>query len=148
MKEKKNNNSFINLGCRLNIFEGEVIKSLVKKNNISNFTIINSCSVTQEAEKKVKYEIRKSKKNLPNNKIIVTGCAAQINPKKYSNIEEVDFVIGNKEDYDWFLDLRRYGSVQHSGFGMGIERVVAWICGLTHIRETIPFARTMSRLNP
>tara|TARA_B100000579_G_scaffold434210_1_gene454567 strand:+ start:2753 stop:4021 length:1269 start_codon:yes stop_codon:yes gene_type:complete len=97
MKKKKNNNSFINLGCRLNIFEGEVIKSLVKKNNISNFTIINSCSVTQEAEKKVKYEIRKSKKNLPNNKIIVTGCAAQINPKKYSNIEEVDFVIGNKE---------------------------------------------------
>ena len=67
MKEKKNNNSFINLGCRLNIFEGEVIKSLVKKNNISNFTIINSCSVTQEAEKKVKYEIRKSKKNLPLN---------------------------------------------------------------------------------
>ena len=54
----------------------------------------------------------------------------------------------NKEDYDWFLDLRRYGSVQHAGFGMGIERVVAWICGLSHIRETIPFARTMSRLTP
>ena len=54
----------------------------------------------------------------------------------------------NKEDYDWFLDLRRYGSVPHSGFGMGLERVVAWICGLSHIRETIPFARTMSRLNP
>ena len=54
----------------------------------------------------------------------------------------------NKEDYEWFLDLRRYGSVPHSGFGMGVERVVAWICGLTHIRETIPFARTMTRLNP
>ena len=54
----------------------------------------------------------------------------------------------NKEDYNWFLDLRRYGSVPHSGFGMGLERVVAWICGLSHIRETIPFARTMSRLNP
>jgi len=54
----------------------------------------------------------------------------------------------DKKDYDWFLDLRRYGSVQHSGFGMGIERVVAWICGLSHIRETIPFARTMSRINP
>ena len=53
-----------------------------------------------------------------------------------------------KKEYDWFLDLRRYGSVPHSGFGMGLERVVAWICGLTHIRETIPFARTMSRLNP
>ena len=54
----------------------------------------------------------------------------------------------NKEDYEWFLDLRKFGSVPHSGFGMGLERVVAWICGLSHIRETIPFARTMSRLNP
>ena len=54
----------------------------------------------------------------------------------------------NKRDYDWFLDLRKYGSVPHSGFGMGVERVVAWVCGLTHIRETIPFARTMTRLNP
>ena len=54
----------------------------------------------------------------------------------------------NKEDYEWFLDLRRFGSVSHSGFGMGLERVVAWLCGLTHIRETTPFARTMGRLNP
>jgi len=54
----------------------------------------------------------------------------------------------NQSDYDWFLDLRKYGSVPHSGFGMGLERVVAWLCGLSHIRETIPFARTMTRLNP
>ena len=54
----------------------------------------------------------------------------------------------NKEDYEWYLDLRRYGSVPHSGFGMGLERVVAWICGISHIRETIPFARTMTRLSP
>ena len=54
----------------------------------------------------------------------------------------------NQEDYDWFLDLRRFGSVPHSGFGMGLERVVAWLCGLPHIRETTPFARTMGRLNP
>ena len=44
----------------------------------------------------------------------------------------------SRKDYEWFLDLRKYGSVPHSGFGMGIERVVAWICGLSHIRETIP----------
>jgi asparaginyl-tRNA synthetase len=54
----------------------------------------------------------------------------------------------DQDDYEWFLDLRRFGSVPHSGFGMGLERVVAWICGLTHIRESIPFARTMTRLNP
>ncbi|OUW62306.1 MAG: asparagine--tRNA ligase [bacterium TMED198] len=63
-------------------------------------------------------------------------------------IDRIDEEKLNKSDYDWFLDLRRYGSVPHSGFGMGLERVVAWICGLSHIRETIPFARTMSRLNP
>ena len=54
----------------------------------------------------------------------------------------------NQTDYEWFLDLRRYGSVPHSGFGMGIERVVAWICNLPHVRETIPFPRTIGRLYP
>lgn len=52
------------------------------------------------------------------------------------------------EAFKWYLDLRRYGSVPHSGFGMGIERAVAWICGLEHVRETIPFARTLHRLYP
>jgi asparaginyl-tRNA synthetase len=50
--------------------------------------------------------------------------------------------------FEWYLDLRRYGSVPHSGFGMGIERAVAWICGLDHVRETIPFARTLHRIYP
>ena len=53
-----------------------------------------------------------------------------------------------KEAFEWFLDLRRYGSVPHSGFGLGIERAVTWICGLNHLRETIPFPRLMNRLNP
>jgi len=52
------------------------------------------------------------------------------------------------EAFQWYLDLRRYGSVPHSGFGMGIERVVAWVCGLDHVRETIPFARTLHRIYP
>lgn len=51
-------------------------------------------------------------------------------------------------DYAWYVDLRRYGSIPHSGFGMGLERVVAWICGLEHVRETIPFARTLNRVWP
>lgn len=50
--------------------------------------------------------------------------------------------------FEWYLDLRKYGSVPHSGFGLGLERVVAWICGTKHIRETIPFPRTMTRLEP
>jgi asparaginyl-tRNA synthetase len=52
------------------------------------------------------------------------------------------------EAFDWYLDLRKYGSVPHAGFGMGIERCVAWICGLEHIREAIPFPRMLYRLKP
>jgi len=50
--------------------------------------------------------------------------------------------------FKWYLDLRKYGGVPHAGFGMGIERVVAWMCGLEHVRETIPFARTLHRIYP
>lgn len=53
-----------------------------------------------------------------------------------------------EEVFHWYLDLRRYGSVPHAGFGLGLERTVAWICGLKHVRETIPFPRMLGRLHP
>src|SRR6185436_9444851 len=53
-----------------------------------------------------------------------------------------------REAFEWYLDLRRFGSVPHAGFGMGIERVVAWICGLEHLREAIPYPRMLYRLTP
>ena len=62
-----------------------------------------------------------------------------------SRIEEHNLPLAA---FEWYLDLRRYGSVPHSGFGMGIERALAWICGLDHVRETIPFARTLNRIYP
>jgi asparaginyl-tRNA synthetase len=62
-----------------------------------------------------------------------------------SRIEEHHLPL---DAFQWYLDLRRYGSVPHAGFGMGIERAVAWICGLDHVRETIPFARTLNRMYP
>ena len=52
------------------------------------------------------------------------------------------------EDYDWYLDLRRFGSVPHAGFGLGIDRVVMWICGLDHIRDAMPFPRDVRRIKP
>jgi asparaginyl-tRNA synthetase len=52
------------------------------------------------------------------------------------------------ENYRWYIDLRRYGTVPHSGFGLGLERTVAWICGINHVRETSPFPRTLNRMNP
>lgn len=69
--------------------------------------------------------------------------------------DNLDTLVGRltEEDlpldvFQWYLDLRRYGSVPHSGFGMGIERVVGWICGVSHLRETIPYPRTLTRLEP
>ncbi|MFQ5854805.1 MAG: asparagine--tRNA ligase [Anaerolineae bacterium] len=53
-----------------------------------------------------------------------------------------------RETYEWYLDLRRYGSVPHSGFGLGIERTVAWICGIEHVRETIPYPRMLEKIYP
>ena len=60
-------------------------------------------------------------------------------------IKEHDLPV---DAFEWYLDLRRYGSVPHSGFGMGIERCVTWICGLEHVRETIPYPRMLNRLYP
>ncbi len=53
-----------------------------------------------------------------------------------------------KKAFDWYLDLRTFGSFPHAGFGLGLERTVAWICGLPHVRETIPFPRLPKRLRP
>jgi len=63
-------------------------------------------------------------------------------------IERINEYGLDVSSYDWYLDLRDYGTVPHSGFGMGIERIVAWIAGLEHIREAIPFARTLYRIHP
>ncbi|MEA3396071.1 MAG: amino acid--tRNA ligase-related protein, partial [Chloroflexota bacterium] len=53
-----------------------------------------------------------------------------------------------EEAFRWYIDLRKFGSVPHSGFGLGVERTVAWICGLDHIRETISYPRTLKRVYP
>jgi len=53
-----------------------------------------------------------------------------------------------EEPYRWYIDLRKFGSVPHSGFGLGLERTVVWICGIHHIREASPFPRTMKYMRP
>ena len=89
-------------------------------------------------------------------------CVDVLAPEGYGEIiggsqrvDDYDLLKRRIEDHNlpmdafqWYLDLRKYGSVPHSGFGMGIERCVAWICGLEHVRETIPFARTLNRIYP
>jgi len=72
--------------------------------------------------------------------------------QREDSLEELEKRIAEhnlpKRVFEWYLDLRRYGSVPHSGFGLGLERTVAWICNLPHVRETIPFPRMMYRLEP
>jgi len=77
---------------------------------------------------------------------IIGGSQREDNyDKLMKRIEEENM---NPDDYKWYLDLRRYGSVPHSGFGLGIERMVMWICGLEHIRDAIPFPRFRGRIYP
>lgn len=90
------------------------------------------------------------------------ACVDMIAPEGYGEIigggqreEDLDKILEkikeqglNPEVFDWYLDLRKYGSVKHAGFGLGIERTVSWICGVPHVRETIPFPRLMDRIKP
>lgn len=87
----------ITFGCRLNTYESEVIKNKAAQSGLSDAFIINSCAVTSEAERQLRQEIRKLKKNHPNKKIILTGCAAQIDSERYSAMPEISAVIGNTE---------------------------------------------------
>ena len=88
---------FSNHGCRLNMYETEAMKELVAQSGLTNTVIINTCAVTSEAVRKSKQDIRKLRRQNPDAKLIVTGCAAQIEPKTFSEMQEVDVVIGNTE---------------------------------------------------
>jgi asparaginyl-tRNA synthetase len=97
----------------------------------------------------------------PKNKEVVL-CVDVLAPEGYGEIiggsqreDDIEVMLAaikkhdlSEEAFAWYLDLRKYGTVPHSGFGLGVERTVSWICGLHHVRETIPFARTLGRLYP
>ena len=87
----------VTFGCRLNSYESEVIKNILIQQQLENITVFNTCCVTNEAEKQAVQAIRKEKRENPDMEIIVTGCAAQINPRKYATMPEVSRVINNKE---------------------------------------------------
>lgn len=88
----------VTLGCRINSYESEIFKE--KLAHVDDLIIINTCAVTGEAERQCRQTIRRLRKENPNSRIVVTGCAAQIAPHKFAEMEEVDLVLGNKEKTD------------------------------------------------
>ncbi len=88
---------FSTLGCRLNAYETEAMKDLAEKAGVENAVIVNTCAVTSEAVRKAKQEIRKLRRDNPDATLIVTGCAAQVEPETFASMPEVTKVIGNTE---------------------------------------------------
>ena len=114
---------FKTLGCRLNTFETETIKSITEKLDFKNLTFVNTCSVTKEASKNSKKYVRQLKKSSPHNTVIVSGCDAHIEKETYMKMPEVDVVIGN----DAKLDESIWGEIKKSGssgfFGESVSKL-------------------------
>ncbi|PIE15440.1 MAG: diaminopimelate epimerase [Rhodobacterales bacterium] len=85
------------LGCRLNAYESEAMKDLAGQAGLKNAVVVNTCAVTAEAVRKSRQEIRRLRRENPDAKVIVTGCAAQVEPETFAKMDEVDLVVGNSE---------------------------------------------------
>ena len=87
----------VTFGCRLNAYESEVMRGHMELSGLQDVVVVNTCAVTAEAEKQARQAIRRARRNRPDARIVVTGCAAQISPDRYAAMDEVDLVLGNSE---------------------------------------------------
>ncbi|WP_339862976.1 tRNA (N(6)-L-threonylcarbamoyladenosine(37)-C(2))-methylthiotransferase MtaB [Paremcibacter congregatus] len=103
----KNKAEVVTFGCRLNTYESEVMKNHAEQAGLMDTVIFNTCAVTAEATRQARQSIRRTRKERPDAKIIVTGCAAQVNPESFAKMAEVDQVMGNEEKLhaDSYLDF-------------------------------------------
>ncbi|MGJ3259665.1 MAG: tRNA (N(6)-L-threonylcarbamoyladenosine(37)-C(2))-methylthiotransferase MtaB [Rhodospirillales bacterium] len=103
----------ITMGCRLNAFESEVIRDHAGRAHLDDAIIVNTCAVTAEAERQARQTIRRARRRNPGKRIIVTGCAAQLNPTGFADMPEVDHVIGNEEKMkaETFANLNGHAEV-------------------------------------
>ena len=116
----------ITFGCRLNAYESEVMREHAAASGLSDAVIVNTCAVTAEAVRQARQAIRRARREHPDAKIIVTGCAAQIDPERFAAMGEVDHVVGNQEK----LEVKTF-----AGFGIeGTERVA--VNDIMSVRET------------
>ena len=167
----ENNIKFSTLGCRLNSYETESMRNMVGTVGLNNAVVINTCAVTHQAVSKSRQEIRRLKRENPNSTLIVTGCAAQIDPMGFSKMSEVDFVLGNSEkmrpeiwsnlasgapveservQVDDIMSISETASHLIDGFGTRSRAYVQIQNGCDHRCTfcTIPFGRGNSRSVP
>ena len=167
----ENNIKFSTLGCRLNSYETESMRNMAGTVGLNNAVVINTCAVTQQAVSKSRQEIRRLKRENPNSTLIVTGCAAQIDPMGFSKMSEVDFVLGNSEkmrpeiwsnlasgapveservQVDDIMSISETASHLIDGFGTRSRAYVQIQNGCDHRCTfcTIPFGRGNSRSVP
>jgi len=167
----ENNIKFSTLGCRLNSYETESMRNMAGTVGLNNAVVINTCAVTHQAVSKSRQEIRRLKRENPNSTLIVTGCAAQIDPMGFSKMGEVDFVLGNSEkmrpeiwsnlasgapveservQVDDIMSISETASHLIDGFGTRSRAYVQIQNGCDHRCTfcTIPFARGNSRSVP
>jgi threonylcarbamoyladenosine tRNA methylthiotransferase MtaB len=122
----------LTFGCRLNVSESEVVRRHAEAAGLDNTVVINSCAVTAEAVRKAQQTIRRLKRERPETRIVVTGCAAQTEPETFAQMREVDFVRGNNAK----LHADTWASARHSlDFGVGTEEKVK-IDDLDSVRAT------------
>ena len=115
-------NKVINFGCRLNACESETIEKFAKELGVVDYTIINTCAVTAEAERQLRQEIRKLRKQNPNLKLVLTGCAAELNPDFYLSMEGVVGIISNKTKLSK-SEYLKYGSTHKTLLSSGLRKV-------------------------
>ena len=118
----------VTFGCRLNAYESEAIKARAGEAQLRDTLIINTCAVTQEAVRQSRQAIRKAKREVPSRRIIVTGCAAQIDPQSYAAMPEVDAVLGNAE---------KLTADAYADFGIGTAEKIR-VNDIMSLRETAP----------
>lgn len=130
----------ITFGCRLNAYESEVMRDLAGGQN-DDVVIINTCAVTSEAERQARQAIRRARRQRPDARIVVTGCAAQISPRRFADMPEVDQVLGNREKMQaasWATGADRDTRVRVSNIGEVRETASHLIAGFeTHTRAFI-----------
>jgi len=119
-------NRILTFGCRLNAYESEVIRLKAAAAGLSDAVIVNTCAVTAEATRQARQAIRKARRDNPQARIVVTGCAAQLEPERFARMAEVDLVLGNEEKLE---------AASYRDFGLGAEQKVR-VNDIMAVRET------------